>query len=380
MRIKNQLFIMFALCILPFLGTAGLTLSSATANRRTIARIEGEILANTEAYYRFRHDVAIIQQAYTEVAAKRSPAALMAATARAEEYGRDAERLVASWAANLAAAQGASPGSDAASAASSDTKDLDLRSRVRDYVRLGEAMAKAYVLGSEASAAPLLKSFDDASEEFSSGIDRLLKAKAYELQAALEGLTERLRLESLVTLALVAVSALVAIGLALGYSRFLSRRLAAMVKATAQIKAGRLVADFGKAGKDELGLLSADLSEALGRIRSVFDEIGATFQASREGGTELFAGVDKTASAVEQITASIESMRGRFAALAAGIDGASAASEEISASIDNLDRELGHQADEVARLSAATEQVSASIQAQNAAMTFIRRCAFGKIR
>jgi methyl-accepting chemotaxis protein len=139
-----------------------------------------------------------------------------------------------------------------------------------------------------------------------------------------------------VTLILLAVGLLLAAGLAVLISRDIRSRIAPVREAVDALASGDLTHTIARHSEDELGQMSAALSNGIGRIRDMVSGVVSSanaIAASVDQLTRVTAGVvdasDIGASHAQSVSASAASVSGNVAALASG-------AEEMSASIRNI--------------------------------------------
>jgi methyl-accepting chemotaxis protein len=139
-----------------------------------------------------------------------------------------------------------------------------------------------------------------------------------------------------VTLALLALGVVLAAALAVLISRDIRRRIAPVRQAVDALAGGDLTHTIGRHSEDELGQMSAALSDGIGRIRTMVSGVvgsAGSIAASVEQLTRVTADVVEASSAGAQHA---QAVSGSAAAVSGNVADLATGAEEMSASIRNI--------------------------------------------
>jgi methyl-accepting chemotaxis protein len=351
MKIRNQLLLSIGVVVCPFIFTLVFSLVSADTNRRTLSSIREEVLIDTMELYQFRHDVVLIQERFTDIAAQKTEEGLRNGLESAKERLNDARSLLEAWTQN----EGAKKRTISPEAVQELSAMLDA------FHKLGESMVSAYIQrGSEAGNA-IMVDFDSSSDALQDRVEALVSEYSKLLDESLISLYARLSITDLVNIVLGVLSVAFGVVFSFFLARNFSRPLKSLVHATDRMKNGELKLSLSIRSRNEIGSLAENFSSATAHLAEIIDKLKDNFSKQLNTSGELSDNIGHTVSAISEITANIESIRSQFKVLSENISSSSSAVEEIHANIDSLNGEIDNQSSAVTQVSASVEEMSATL-------------------
>jgi methyl-accepting chemotaxis protein len=220
---------------------------------------------------------------------------------RAQEVKREVD---AAW---IAAEAGAGP---------AELERLRALRRASDAVlEDGRALVRITLNQEWAAIAAASTRFRGGAEALTKSIAALQAEGVSELQRSLDGTVARARNSVLWSAVVTLLGFAAGIALTLAIGSAILRPVRRLVESTSHLAAGRLAIEVQASGKDEMGLLLADVRDMAGKLRTAFSDVKSAARAVSEGSGQLAAaaeqlsdGAAKQATAAEEASSSIEQM------------------------------------------------------------------------
>jgi methyl-accepting chemotaxis protein len=236
-----------------------------------------------------------------------------------------------------------------------------LRTELENFMSLGMQMVEAYLNFGPDIGNTMMEEFNPAADGITAAMEKLVAERNAGMKDDFVALLSRFRASLLLAAGAVVISLILSFVIAMGLSSSISGSIGKILGFAQQMKEGDLSGRIAVSTRDELGLLVANLNDAIASMKTLVDSAKARAAENGSVSQNLTIKINETLGAASTISFRSEEIRDKFEVFVEAVTESVSAIERIFSHISALTSQVVEQSAAVSQTSASIEEMSASL-------------------